>query len=483
MKNIFGRKLTALAAAAAVSAGAAVMPALSASAEDAEIKTAAELVSLAAAVNGGDSYEGRTVKLANDIDLSGTEWTPIGSQDSDGFKINAFAGTFDGGGHSIKGLHISSSNGKEQGLFGIVSGTVKNLTVEGEITASSAVGGIAGWSYGSIINCTSNVDITARREAGGIAGTLSSGGYIEACENKGDITITNKETYAGGIAGQNNRGFVLNCKNSGKIENGSAETQDAFRNKIGGIVGYLNSGKIENGDNSGDVVSYETVASYTADTTHNYVGGIVGYSEGGTVIYSDNSGTVHNAVNYAGGVAGYLQSRDNVMYCSNSGAVTGGTYAGGIAAYSRADIAVCENTGKVTASSEDGYAGGVAAYLSSGTINNCTYTNNDDLEIVGGKEMGKIITAEAEKPTAPPVSPTTPPEGGGTEKISVYAEDGIIIVATYDENEALSRVEIRGEVRANEEVRELDLETGQKAFIWTSFEEMKPVSVIEKDAE
>ncbi|MDO5398512.1 MAG: GLUG motif-containing protein, partial [bacterium] len=377
-----------------------------------EIGTAEDLELFNELVNGGNSYAGKTVKLLNDIDLSGVynaesgkSWKPIGSQIYDGSRINSFAGTFDGGNHSIKGLYINNSS-TNQGLFGIVSGTVKNLTVEGEVKASSAVGGIAGWSFGKIINCTADVNINAMREAGGIVGTLGNEARIEGCVNEGNIKIENKETYAGGIAAQNNRGIILNCTNSGKIENG----MDGFRNKLGGIVGYLNSGRIECSNNSGEIVSNATVASYTTDVTDNYVGGIVGYSEGGTIIDSDNSGRIHNAINYAGGIAGFLQSWDTVILCNNSGEVSSGVnYAGGIVGYNKSSVSGCVNTGKVTCSGE--FAGGVAGYLSTGTLSHCSYDEelNSGLKAVGRKDVG-TITSDGEEPTLPPLTPTTKPE-------------------------------------------------------------------------
>ena len=158
-----------------------------------EIKTVEDLEKFAESVNSGNSYNGKTVTLANDLDLSdiynesGKSWTPIGSQDSDGYIINAFAGTFDGGNHSIKGLYINTETGREQGLFGIVSGTVKNLSIEGEVTASSAVGGIAGFNRSNIAVCeNSGKVICTDGFAGGVVGYLSSG-VLNNC------TYSNKE--------------------------------------------------------------------------------------------------------------------------------------------------------------------------------------------------------------------------------------------------------------------------------------------------
>lgn len=299
-----------------------------------EIKTAEDLETFAEIVNGGNSYAGKTVTLANDIDLSesyggeaGKSWTPIGADNEGGLK--SFAGMFDGQEHTISGLYIDDSDGMVLGLFGDVSGTVKDLTVTGEINGSSVIGGIAASCDGTITNCSSNVTINAQREAGGIVGTLANEGVISQCENTGDITVSNKETYAGGIAGHNIEGTIKDCSNSGKIENG----MDGFRNRLGGIVGFLDNGTIENSTNTGEVISNATEASYTGDTTQNYVGGIVGYSSYGSVVSCTNNGRVYNAVPYAGGVAGYLM-RGSLQNCSydeelNSGLEIAGYNEGG----------------------------------------------------------------------------------------------------------------------------------------------------------
>lgn len=371
-----------------------------------EVKTVEDLETFAAIVNGGNSYAGKTVTLADNLDLSetygkesGKSWTPIGADNAGGLK--SFAGTFDGQEHTISGLYIDESDGIALGLFGDVSGTVKNLTVTGEINGSSVVGGIAASCDGAITNCRSDVTINAQREAGGIVGTLANGGVISLCENTGNIKISNKETYAGGIAGHNIEGTIKDCSNSGKIENGT----DGFRNRLGGIAGFLDNGTIESSTNTGEVISNATDASYTGDTTQNYVGGIVGYNSYGTVKSCTNNGRVYNAVPYAGGVAGYLMR---------------------------------------------------------GSLLDCSYdeTLNSGLEIVGYNEEGTITSGEEPTP----------------DTITVYEENGIIILATYDQNNALLKVEIKGEVKANEEVKEIQADENQKVFVWNSLNGMKPVS-------
>lgn len=332
-----------------------------------EIDTIEDLENFAEIVNGGHNYAGKTVTLNTDLDLSEKynaesreSWTPIGSYDAIG-GTNPFGGVFEGGGHTISGLYISGSE-STQGLFGIVSGSVKDLSVSGEINASSVVGGIAGWSSGEITNCDSSVTINAQREAGGIVGALSGGGVISNCDNSGAIVITQKESYAGGIAGHVVDAAISECTNAADIENG----MDGFRNRLGGIVGLLENGEVSGCDNSGNIRSDATLASYTADTSQNYVGGIAGYSSFGVIRDSNNTGDVYNAVDFAGGISGYLKGHDEATNCYNSGAVSGRSYVGGIAGSSASSISNCQNEGAVKAA--DKYAGGIVGYLSTGDI-------------------------------------------------------------------------------------------------------------------
>ena len=134
--------------------------------ETVSISSETELREFAEKVNSNtDENVSWNVTLGGNIDLAGSEeneWTPIGTDK------NPFRGTFDGGGFTISGLYID--NGAEDdiyynGLFGYTaSAEIKNLTVEGEITAVGFVGGICGYAdggnYGLIENCHSNVSIT-----------------------------------------------------------------------------------------------------------------------------------------------------------------------------------------------------------------------------------------------------------------------------------------------------------------------------------
>lgn len=157
------------------------------------------------AVNNGNNYSGKYIKLMADINLGGSEsnqWTPIGSQSVQ------FGGKFDGSGHKITGLYINNSN-MHQGLFSYLNngGEVKNLSISGTVTAKSNVGSIVGYNGGNIENCFS------------------------------DVTVTGTGTYIGGIAGYNSDGTIKNCVNVGKVSGSGM-----LGSIVGGVsVWYVNN--------------------------------------------------------------------------------------------------------------------------------------------------------------------------------------------------------------------------------------------------
>lgn len=124
------------------------------------------------------------------------------------------------------------------------------------------------------------------------------------------------------------------------------------------------------------------------------MGGIVGYSSYGVITDSSNSGAVRNAVDYAGGAAGCLQNGCSMLNCTNSGTVTGKNYVGGIVGCNYSQVSDCRNDGAV--SGTGAYTGGVAGYLSTGNLHNCSYdeTLNAALEIVGFNSAGSITFTE-----------------------------------------------------------------------------------------
>ncbi|OKZ67704.1 MAG: hypothetical protein BHV93_15810 [Clostridiales bacterium 52_15] len=184
--------------------------------------------------NGQTQNLGACAVLTKDIDLGNEAWTPIG-KDND----NAYTGTFEGQGHTISGLNISS-NLTYVGLFSAVKdGTIRNLTVEGNVSSNSsggAAGGIVGCALNATIeNCSNHCNVAGNSSdvAGGIAGFNIEGAKIIDCYNVGKITLN--KLVIGGIAG-NNSGTISNCYNVSTLPDQPA---------VGQIVGD-NFGTVEN---------------------------------------------------------------------------------------------------------------------------------------------------------------------------------------------------------------------------------------------
>ena len=212
------------------------------------LSDAADLFGFANLVNDGKGFRDKTVELANDIDLTGYIWTPIGNKD-----LKLFAGTFNGNNHKITGMSICAKENQYIGLFGNVSGTVRNVQVEGSIDVSNAstlyVGGIVGRleSSGEARNCLAVINTEAagqkRLYVGGVVGFNQ--GTVNLCWNRGSVQGIGgdvKNTCVGGVVGVGN---AANCANFGKVTgNGSA----------GGISG---DGTAANSYNLGAVIGTE----------------------------------------------------------------------------------------------------------------------------------------------------------------------------------------------------------------------------------
>ena len=332
-----------------------------------------------------------------------TQWTPIG----DGSK--PYVGTFDGQGHTIKGLFIDSNAGYV-GLFGRIGngGTVQNLTLADSTIrisrsdSTAYVGGICGYNDGTIQNCCNSVKATATVTGssicvGGICG-YNNNGSITSCSNSGNVTgsgssVTGSGSTAnvGGICGEN-WGSIENCSNSGSVEGSSMAA-------VGGICGR-NRDSITNCSNSGDV-------------SGGSVGGICGicaYNDG-SITNCSNSGSVTGTVSgtYVGGICGY-NNGGSITSCSNSGnvsgPVTGNTNVGGICGLNRGSITSgtitnCSNSGPVTvhisSSSSTAFVGGICGYHYEGSITNCYWLSGTAGEGSGGGSVsGEAIKKNAE---------------------------------------------------------------------------------------
>ena len=325
-----------------------------------QISTADQLKALAEAVNGGEAYSGTYFKLTDDINLNGSEdnqWTPIGDESK------AFDGTFDGDGHEITGLYIDDPDSAYQGLFGYVGsgGTVKNLSVSGNISVRGFVGGIVGLNKGTVENCYNTGSVTGNYYVGGIVGR--NYGTVKNCYNTGSVTGNYRNGgHVGGVVGSNeDGGTVKNCYNTGNVKdetNGISNT-----GYVGGVVGdNYGSGTVENCYNTGSVTS-----------EGQNVGGVVGYNYGsGTVENCYNTGDVSGYYS-VGGVAGYNSA--TVKNCYNTGSVSGsGDYSSnvsGVVGQNYGTVENCYNTGDV--SGNYNVSGVVGSNNNSGTVTNCYY--------------------------------------------------------------------------------------------------------------
>lgn len=336
-----------------------------------QIKDAEDLLEFARRVNYYDPSKPHSqaeerdawAELVNDIDLKDTVWTRIGSSNS--FYHLEYIGTFDGNNHTISGLSINTSSTSDEyfGLFGAVGegGTVKDLTVEGNINIDSEyevnAGGVVGENAGNVSNCTSEVAFTVEGVYAYIGGIIgSNAGNVSNCTHKAAITVTADTAYIGGVIGFNG-GSLTNCSNSGAV---AGTGQTAY---VGGIVGSNNHtesvmGSVENCYNTGTV---------TATGSNAVAGGVMGVNLN-TVNSCYNTGTVTGTT--AGGVVG-----------ANSYGTTPGT------------VTSCYNVGKVAASSEGTTIGGVVGANSngstSGTVNGCYYLE-DTAKLAIGDGSGTV---------------------------------------------------------------------------------------------
>ena len=225
------------------------------------VTSADGLMNIAELVNGGKSDI--NITLDTDIDLTGKDWTPIGT-DYD----NSYKGTFDGGGHTITGLTFTT-NDEYAGLFGWLNraGTVKNVVMEGvQITSNQiyggSIGGVVGYSWGTIENCSVSGSVSGTNCVGGVVGSQKAGS-ITGCSSSAIVKGTR---YVGGVAGEK-WGTMTACYATGNVTLEINSPQDLSG---GGVVG-LNGG-------STVLACYATgnVNSKGSNTGNVHIGGLFG---------------------------------------------------------------------------------------------------------------------------------------------------------------------------------------------------------------
>ena len=228
------------------------------------VTSADGLINVAELVNGGKTDI--NITLDKDIDLTGKGWTPIGTN-----YENRYKGTFDGRGHTIKGLTVTT-NDQFVGLFGYLdrAGTVKNVVMEdiqitsNHVLMSGNTGGVVGYSWGTIENCSVSGSVSGTNCVGGVVGSQKVGSII-GCSSSAIVKGTR---YVGGVAGEK-WGTMTACYATGNVtlEFGSHNNLSG-----GGVVGLSGGNRVLACYAIGNVTS-------TGSSTGNvHIGGLLGDS-------------------------------------------------------------------------------------------------------------------------------------------------------------------------------------------------------------
>lgn len=226
------------------------------------VTSADGLMNIAKLVNGGKTDI--NITLTADIDLTGKNWTPIGTSFS-----NKYTGTFDGGGHTIKGLTVTTndqfvglfgsigyagtvknvmmedvqitsnrSSGFAGGVAGYSDGTIENCSVSGSVSGTVYVGGVVGAQLeGSITGCSSSATVKGMVDVGGVAGQTNSSATLTACYATGNVTLEiapKKNISGGGLVGMNAGSSLLACYATGNVTSTGSSTGYVH---IGGFLG------------------------------------------------------------------------------------------------------------------------------------------------------------------------------------------------------------------------------------------------------
>lgn len=264
------------------------LPAAAAS-DTVTIATVQDLIDFSKQCTRDTWSQGITVELTADLDLSGSDFTPV----------PIFQGTFHGNSHTISGFSFEKK-GSKTGLFRTLtaSAVVEDLTVEGDLApqgSASQAGLLVGENYGTVSRCAAQGSVSGQEDIGGLVGLNGESGCIQSCTSAAAVTgVTN----VGGITGQN-LGTVENSSNTGEI---NTQADQETSTSVGGIAG-LSRGTIRGCTNSG-AVGYQHVG-------YN-MGGIVGL-QSGEISSCSNTAPIQGRKD-VGGIAGQFEPNTSLTY-------------------------------------------------------------------------------------------------------------------------------------------------------------------------
>ncbi|MBR2240227.1 MAG: MucBP domain-containing protein [Clostridia bacterium] len=467
-----------------------------------EIRTTEEFNAIANKVNSGEeNYAGKTLKLINDLDFTGKEIIPIAKT---GNFNSVFRGNFDGNGHKItnvnldydlclfgkiensyiKDLTLKNCNFKASYTYGgaireAYNSTIDNVEIQGdtyiENTGVGTYGTVAGYVKDSTVkNCTNRRNIAQNVEGkylggivgkadsskiencynfgnincnrgngyiGGIVGVIETKGWIEGCENNGNITVTSSDYTAGIVSGNSFNLTIKNCNNKANITANSGANGIAYQITNGkiikcynsgtisangctsGLVQILNDSKIENSYNNGAIMGKGAPASGLAfqingsEIRDSYNAGHIeatGCSSG--LVYETNNGKIINCYNSGevtekegsstngAGIAYLISNNSIIMDCYNRGKINVKSCGAGIGLYiTNSTVFNCYNIEEVNAGAP---AGGISFSASGGIINNCynvgkitstgapaggiVYTTSSNSSIINSYNIGAV---------------------------------------------------------------------------------------------
>ena len=264
------------------------LPAAAAS-DTVTIATVQDLIDFSKQCTRDTWSQGITVELTADLDLSGSDFTPV----------PIFQGTFHGNSHTLSGFSFEKK-GSKTGLFRTLtaSAVVEDLTVEGDLApqgSASQAGLLVGENYGTVSRCAAQGSVSGQEDIGGLVGLNGESGCIQSCTSAAAVTgVTN----VGGITGQN-LGTVENSSNTGEI---NTQADQETPTSVGGIAG-LSRGTIRGCTNSG-AVGYQHVG-------YN-MGGIVGL-QSGEISSCSNTAPIQGRKD-VGGIAGQFEPNTSLTY-------------------------------------------------------------------------------------------------------------------------------------------------------------------------
>ena len=349
------------------------------------------------------NQEGVYFKLQNDINLTdwladnypGQGWQPVGS------SSEPFKGVLDGNNKTISGFSINRSTADNVGLFGYISGaTIKNLTINGNVTGHNFVGAFVGGGPQDVSSTLTGLthigSTTGQERVGGIAGACA--GNLSNLTVEGNVTGTYDVGGAIGRAGD--VGSISGVTVIGNVNNNTSNVC------TGGVAGYSNL-NISNATYSGNV------------TGGSWVGGIIGFtSESITLSNITATGSVKGtATDFVGGICGRCLNLLTISNGTSRCDVTGKLYTGGIVGGSESGavtLTSCYAEGDITGTTSVGGICGQIKNPGSSSISGCNYWGN----ITGTSQLGGVVGAISTDYTSPDFNATTT---AGYEKSSFDA--------------------------------------------------------------